>query len=247
MKCTNSHLPLVFLLFFNCSIVGEDAQSIIDKSISAHGGNLYENSTVEFDFRNRHYQFERNEGLYTYHRIFSDSLGTYHDVLNNDGFTRFLNEQQIKVTSEWQNRYSNSINSVAYFAYLPFGLNDPAVNKKLIGEEEINENYYYQIEVTFNQHGGGEDFEDVFVYWINKENFFMEYFGYYYITDGGGIRFREAFNSRTIKGLTFSDYVNYAGEKGNTNVAGLGELFKSGKLNKLSEIKIENLNIILYN
>lgn len=247
MKCTNSHLPLVFLLFFNCSIVGEDAQSIIDKSISAHGGNLYENSTVEFDFRNRHYQFERNKGLYTYHRIFSDSLGTYHDVLNNDGFTRFLNEQQIKVTSEWQNRYSNSINSVAYFAYLPFGLNDPAVNKKLVGEEEINGNYYYQIEVTFNQHGGGEDFEDVFVYWINKENFFMEYFGYYYITDGGGIRFREAFNSRTIKGLTFSDYVNYAGEKGNTNVAGLGELFKSGKLNKLSEIKIENLNIILYN
>lgn len=243
MKSIISYLPLVFLIFFNCSILEEDAQSVIDKSIGAHGGNLYEKSTVEFDFRNRHYKFERNQGLYKYHRIFDDSLGNYHDILNNDGFTRSLNGQQISVSAEWQNRYSNSINSVAYFAYLPFGLNDPAVIKKLIGEEEINGNYYYQVEVTFNQDGGGEDYEDVFVYWINKESFLMEYFGYSYISDGGGIRFREAFNTRKIKGLTFSDYVNYSGEEGDTNVAGLGKLFKSGKLIKLSEIKIENLNI----
>lgn len=239
---------LLWLLFlsFSCS-VKENAQTIVDKSILAHGGDLYENSIVDFDFRGRHYTFERNNGLFVYHRIFEDSSGTLHDIYSNNGFKRLLNEKEIPVNEEWAGRYSSSINSVAYFSYLPFGLNDPAVNKNLIGEEEINEKLYYKIRVTFDKEGGGEDFDDVFVYWISKDTFRMDYFGYSYISDGGGIRFREAFNTRESNGLVYSDYINFKDSDDNKNVASLAELYKSGKLKKLSEIKIENLAIRRYN
>jgi hypothetical protein len=175
--------------------------------------------------------------------MFDDSVGAYHDIMTNNGFQRLLNNEEVNLTEEWKGRYSNSINSVVYFAYLPFGLNDKAVNKKLIGEEEIKGNRYHKIKVTFNQEGGGEDFEDVFVFWINKNDYRMDYFAYYFVSDGGGIRFREGVNSREKGGLIFSDYINYEGPAGINDIAGLAELFKSNKLEKLSKIRLENLEV----
>lgn len=237
-----SHIALLLTITL-CTPKAETAQSIIDKSILAHGGGLFESSVVEFDFRNRHYKLERDQGKYKYHRMFGDSLGDFHDILDNDGFTRTINNEPANVDEEWARRYSNSINSVAYFAYLPFGLNDPAVNKKLLKEETINSTEYFVIQVTFSQEGGGEDYEDVFVYWIDKQDFRLKYFGYSYLTDGGGIRFREAVSQREKNGLIFSDYINYKGQNDNRDVPGLAQLFAAGELEKLSEIRLENLNV----
>lgn len=220
-----------------------DADAIVTRCIAMHGGDLYENSIIEFDFRGRHYRLERNSGRYAYHRIFTDSAETYHDVLNNDGFRRAINDQPVPVSDDWAKRYSNSINSVAYFALLPFGLNDPAVNKNLTGEEEVEGNHYYKVHVTFSQDGGGDHFEDVFVYWINKQNFTMDYFGYYYLTDGGGIRFRKAVNQRTEGGIIFSDHINFKGKDTDSDVAGLARKYENGLLEKLSEIDLENLQV----
>jgi len=238
-----SSLILILFIVSGCLPAEKNAQSIVDKSIEAHGGELFENSIVEFDFRDRHYILERNQGIFKYHRIFEDSVGLYHDIFDNDGFVRLLDDKEMAVTLDWARRYSSSINSVAYFAFLPFGLNDPAVNKNLIGVEEINGNYYHKIRVTFSQDGGGEDFEDVFVYWVNKESYRMEYFGYSYITDGGGIRFRVAVNENIQNGLVLSDYINYEGPDDHKDVSSLAELYKGEKLKKLSEIKIENLKV----
>ena len=240
---TRTISAILLLFLFSCIPESQDAQSIIDKLINLYGGDLYENSTVEFDFRGRHYKFERNNGVFAYHRIFTDSAGRYYDLLDNVGFKRKLNGKEISVDDEWARRYSNSINSVAYFSYLPFGLNDPAVNKNLIGEEEIDGSEYYKIRVTFDKEGGGEDYDDVFVYWINKSNYRMDYFGYSYLSDGGGIRFRKAINMRKINGLVYSDYINYKGPEDFSEVSQLGQLFIEDKLTKLSEITIENLEV----
>ena len=140
MVCKYYYVPVLFMLLLGCSIAPEEAQSIVDKSIKTHGGELFENSIIAFDFRGRHYLFERDNGVFKYHRIFDDSLGTFHDIFSNNDFKRLLNDEEQNVTEEWKRRYSNSVNSVAYFALLPFGLNDLSVNKSLIGEEEIKGN-----------------------------------------------------------------------------------------------------------
>lgn len=227
----------------SCRDANNNAEDIINRTIEVHGGSLYENSIIAFDFRERHYKLLRKNGIFSYHRIFADSLGKYEDQLTNDGFQRTLNGRPVDLTEEWKARYTRSVNSVAYFALLPYGLNDPAVNKNLIGEEEIKGNLYYKIRVTFDQEGGGEDYEDVFVYWINKENYRMEYFGYRYETDGGGIRFREAVNVRDAGGILFSDYINYKGADTDSDVSALAEKYRQNQLEKLSEIRLENLQV----
>jgi hypothetical protein len=237
------YLILLSATMYFCQPKAMDAEHVVTKSIKVHGGDYYENCIIEFDFRGMHYRLERNDGIYAYHRIFEDSTGAYHDILGNDGFRRTINGQPVSVSDDWAKRYSNSINSVAYFALLPFGLNDQAVNKNLIGEEEVEGNQYYKVHVTFSQDGGGEDHEDVFVYWINKGNFRMDYFGYFYLTDGGGIRFRKAVNQRTEGGIIFSDYINFKGGDNDSDVAGLARKYEEGLLEKLSEINLENLQV----
>ena len=46
---------------------------------------------------------------------------------------RTVNGAKIDTLSEeWIGKYSRSVNSVAYFAFLPYGLNDPSVFKTLV-------------------------------------------------------------------------------------------------------------------
>lgn len=219
------------------------AEDIIDKTIERAGGQKYRKATIDFKFRDHSYRSTRNGGEFQLERLITDSLGTIRDVINNTGYQRFRNDTLITVPDSMATRYSNSVNSVHYFAHLPYGLNDRAVNEKLIGEVEIEGEPYYEIKVTFQQEGGGADHHDKFMYWIHKNNYTVDYLAYKFQVDDGGIRFRKAFNQREIEGIRFSDYSNYAIEDFNTELKDLDELYEAGKLELLSTIKTEDIQV----
>ncbi len=218
-----------------------NAQDIINKAIEVSGGVKYEVSTISFDFRDKHYKAIRNNGMYQYERHFNDSINKIKDLLSNNEFQRFVNNELIEVADTMATRYSSSINSVHYFVALPYGLNDAAVNKTYLEDVKIKNKNYHKIKVTFSQDGGGEDFEDVFVYWINTKNFKIEYLAYSYLTEGGGMRFREAYNERYVNEIRFVDYNNYKPKNKDIDLFDLDRLFEKGELKLLS--KIENKNI----
>lgn len=233
---------LSLTLLVSCS--SNDPQTLIDSVIERHGGDKYNHTHIEFDFRNRHYTNTRNDGIYTYSRTFNDSLGTYRDVLTNDGFTRFLNNETVDLDKEWTQRYSASVNSVIYFALLPYGLNDQSVNKKYLRSEKIRNTLYHLIEITFDQEGGGEDFEDVFYYWIHAQDHTLDFLAYTYDTEEVGVRFREAINRRQVQGIQFQDYINYK-PPNIVPLDSLISLFEKGALQELSRIELENINVTL--
>jgi hypothetical protein len=238
-------LIVFIVLFFSCQQENKsDADYIINKSIEVSGGKYFENSTISFDFRSKHYKAIRSQNKFQYERQFQDSLGVIRDVLKNDGFTRFIDNAVFKVADERAKAYSNSVNSVHYFSILPYGLNDKAVNKTFLGENTIKGKNYYKIKVTFNEDGGGEDFEDVFVYWIHSETYKMDYLAYSYHEDNGvGLRFREAFNERYINNLRFVDFNNYKLKQTNAKLEDLDVLFKNEELRLLSKIELENIKV----
>lgn len=230
-----------FLALYSC---GENkAQRVVDNAIEKHGGKAYQDLELEFDFRNRHYTAERKDGVFTYTRQFTDSTGNIKDVLSNTGLVRYRNDSIVPISDERRKAFSNSVNSVIYFALLPFGLNDDAVNKHWMEETTLKGEPYDMVRVTFDQRGGGEDHEDVFLYWIHQQKNTMDYFAYSYQTDGGGLRFREAINPRVVGGILFQDYVNYKPEDESVPLEQLQALFVSGELEKLSEIRLENLRV----
>ncbi len=220
------------------------AQQVIDKTIENAGGKKYESATINFTFRDIKYSSKRNKGLFEYSRTYTDSIGEVNDVLNNDEFKRFINAQKIDLPDSTATKYANSVNSVHYFVQLPYGLNDPAVKKELLGEAEIIDKKYYEVKVTFAQDGGGNDHEDEYMYWIAKEGFTVDYLAYKFYTGKGGIRFRKAYNPRMVNGIRFVDYENYKLEPWQSvDLKTVDELFNAGKLELLSKIKTEDISV----
>ncbi len=235
------NLLIIITVLASCESKLTDPQTIVDKAIEASGGDKYLNLNVEYDFRDKHYIAKRSGGSYSYERVFEDSLGTIHDILTNEGFTRKINGEKINLPDTMAAKYGSSTNSVNYFALLPYGLNDAAVIKKYLGETTIKDKDYYKIQVTFSADGGGEDHEDVYLYWINKETFTMDYLAYSFAEkDETSFRFREAYNPRVIEGIRFQDYINYKPENNTFTVDQAEELYKEGKLVELSRIDTEN-------
>jgi hypothetical protein len=233
----------VCVLVFSCQTT-DPAQSIVDQSIAAHGGKTFESSVISFDFRDRHYQIFKSPTSFEYVREFNDSTGQVRDVLDNLGFTRTINGTKVELPEERIGAFSRSVNSVAYFAFLPYGLNDPAVKKTLFGESALEGNTYDLIRVTFAKDGGGEDFDDVFLYWINQETKRVDFLAYSYHTDGGGVRFRKAVKTHEVGGLVLQDYENYGVESKDIPVEEMENLYKSGKLKLLSTIALENVAVV---
>lgn len=234
---------LVILSILQACHTASHEQKIIDRAIEAHGGAYYERAKIGFDFRNIHYTIMKTPSRFEFSREFEDSVGVVLDVLNNGGFSRSIDGKVVNVVEERENAYSNSVNAVAYFAFLPYGLNDPAVHKEYVKESELEGNTYDVIKVNFGEDGGGEDFEDEFLYWINKATDRMDYLAYNYHTDGGGVRFRKAINPRRVNGILIQDYKNYMPVDKNTPLEELEELYKSGKLELLSEIVLEEVQV----
>lgn len=222
-----------------------NAETIIDKCITASGGSIYENSKISFTFREKNYTTERSKGIYKMERAFTKDSTKVRDILSNEGFVRYLNDSLIFVEDSMITKYSKSINSVFYFALLPYRLNDKAVNKKFLGEVSLENNQYYKIEVGFNKDGGGVDFEDVYIYWINKESYKIDYLAYSFTVNGGGYRFRKAYNERIENGVRFVDYINYKPTGSITSVHELDNAYLENQLKELSKIELKNLSVKL--
>ena len=237
-------LYLILILWVVSCQKEPTAEEILAKAIEAHGGEKIYNSTVSFDFRNIHYKATYQNGDYTLSREFSDSLNNkIKDVLTNNTFDRTINDSLVSVTDQWKIKYSNSVNSVIYFFRLPFNLRDPAVMLSYLGKGTIEGTSYYKLKVRFSKEGGGEDFTDQFVYWINTNSYTLDYLAYEYATDGGGKRFRKAFNQRKVNGWLVSDYHNYEPLNLDVGIENYDHYFTKSGLKKLSEIVNKNVKV----
>ncbi|QIL78177.1 MULTISPECIES: DUF6503 family protein [Hymenobacter] len=221
------------------------AQEVVDLSIKAHGGKLFDKILVRFTFRERQYTAFRNDGFFTYTRAFRDSSGHVKDVLQNNGFYREVNGKRIDLSEDKKLAYSNSVNSVIYFALLPYGLNDASVHKQYLGQFMLKNIPFHKIKVTFNPEGGGIDFDDEFVYWIHPQTYKVHYLAYSYKVNGGGLRFREAFNDREINGVVFQDYINFEPLSDTASLEHLDKAFLTESLKKLSDIHLENILVTI--
>ncbi|MBA6155104.1 deoxyribose-phosphate aldolase [Tenacibaculum sp. S7007] len=233
---------LIIVLFMACKSE-YTAQQIVDNSINHSKLNKVLNSKMSFDFRKNHYEAERSQGNYEFTRFIDRDSIKIKDILSNNGFQRFINDSLVELSEKDQNRYGNSVNSVHYFSILPVGLNDNAVYKKLLGEVVIKGKEYFKIQITFAEEGGGDDFDDVFIYWFAKDNFQLDYLAYKYHTNGGGIRFRDVKKENFIDGIRFVDYNNYKPLNKEIDFYTIDKLYEEGKLKKVSEIVLENIKL----
>ncbi|MDX1741631.1 MAG: DUF6503 family protein [Rhodothermales bacterium] len=238
-------MTLVFVWGSSCG-PSRDARQILDEVYDRYGADHLTRSSVAFQFRGDEYVATRDGGLFSYERIYEDSVGTIRDYITNEGSFREINGNVVEIDDRTAGSILTKINSVVYFASLPLQLKDPAVRTRYLGTTEIEGHDYHKIEVTFIREGGGPDYQDRFVYWVDQETDLIDYFAYFYLTDGGGSRFRRVVNPRDIGGFRFVDHVNYAAvpDTIGRNVDRFDELLGTGALEIVSEVKHENVRVV---
>ncbi len=243
-------IPLITLLLMSCkqdvntSIT--TAQGLVDKSIEVSGATLFDSTSViiKFDFRGVHYKSSHTADGKVLIRSMVKDTDTIMDFLRGNTFQRYVNEVPVKIEDSMIPKYAASVNSVHYFSILPYGLNDDAVRKKRLEEETIKGKAYQVIEVTFSEEGGGEDYDDVFLYWINNDTYKADYLAYSYNEDDGkGLRFRAAYNERYVNGLRFVDYNNYKPKSKDVALRELGQLYAEDNLQLLSKIELTAVKV----
>lgn len=245
MKWTGLWMLLMAIVAFTaCESSDQKGEEIIQKAVEAHGGDAYKNVRINYDFRKKHYTTTLKDGRYHYQRTYEDTNGRhFHEVLSNDSLYRKIDGQRVKLNDKAQSALRGSLNSVNYFFLLPHKLTDDAVKPEYLGQAKIKEEPYHKVKVTFAQSGGGQDHEDIYLYWFHKDDYTMDYLAYKYFVDGGGIRFREAVNSRTKGGIRFADYLNFAPKPDEINFQQVESLYEEGQMEKVSEIRKEDIQV----
>jgi len=216
---------------------------IVAKSYIFHGCEKINSESITFDFRKFHFEYLHTDTGVVRIRSFQDSLGNeIQDVWSRLTLERFENGEVMSISKEKEQAYMSSVNSIFYFAFLPKSLRDPAVNLEYIDTANMKGHQYHKIRVTFDQEGGGEDHEDVFMYWFDLENYSMDYLAYSYETDGGGMRFRASTNRKKIEGIVFQDYLNFAPPEG-AKLEDLDSLYNEDMLKQVSVIEQGNIKV----
>ncbi len=226
-------IPLI-LLIYSCKQT-PDAQTIVDKSMAYYGTEKLSSSSVDFTFRKYKFKTKQQNGTFEIERSYTDSTDkAIVEVLSSKGFYRMVNGAKSNLSQKDYNKYSEAVNATVYFAFLPKKLNDASVIKKYLGDVDIKGKMYHKLEISFKKEGGGKDFEDIFYYWFDTENYGIDYLAY----GSGGNRFRVALNRREINGVKFQDYINYHLPTDSvTPLATYDKLYNENKLPKLSDIK----------
>ena len=224
------------------------AEAVIDSAIAAHGGEVLDHAVVRFDFRGDDYQVRQDGGAFRFQRTYTDSLGqTVREVMSNDSLYRTVDGAPVSLSDDERQSLRTTVNSVTYFALLPHPLDDSAVQATYDGRDTVRSTPYHRIRVTFQQEGGGQDWEDIFYYWFHTDTYAMDYLSYAFGLSEGeerGTRFREAYNVRQINGVRFADYHNYTDTTLTPEeMASYPNRLENGTLELVSEIQLDSLGV----
>ena len=223
----------------------DPAMEAVRSSIEAHGGDLFEAMEARFTFRDAHFTVWRQDGAFRYERVYTDEGGSViREWMTNQETGREVDGEPRPLSAQERAAVETAVNSVVYFGFLPFRLLDDAARHRDLGTTEFEGRTYRKVEVTFEQEGGGADWEDRFVYWFDDQEHTLDYLAYRYYRDGGGTRFRRAVNRRNVGGLLLQDYENYTAAAGEVDdIADYDRLAARGELQLVSTIPLEGVEV----
>jgi len=252
-------MRLTCLLIATCALWGvgcqevdseEDAsqmgERLVEEARLVHGSHALDRAVVRFTFRDAHFEVVRDGGQFQFTRSRTDSEGVaVRDVLDNQGIRQEREGAAVPLTEREAASLETAVNSVVYFALLPYNLADAAVQPRWAAIDTLRSRPYHRVEVTFQQEGGGRDWEDRFLYWFHERDGTMDFLAYDFHTGDGGTRFREAINVREVGGIRFADYLNYTADsqEKRARLEDYPHLLESERLTAVSTIELHEIEV----
>ena len=224
----------------------------MDRVRERHGVSGLDHAEVTFSFRGTPFTLRREGTTFRYARTLTDDAGRQlEEVVDNHGVHRFVDGEEVALDEAEAGRVHTAVNSVAYFALLPYALTDPAVRVRTLGPDSVGGQAYDRLEATFAQEGGGTDWDDRYVYWLRQPDATMDYLAYSYAVTPGdtsrnetGTRFREVLGVDEVAGVRFQNYRNLTADSiGPRDLERFGELHDAGRTWTISDIVLDSIQV----
>jgi len=246
------YLGIFILLFsfFSCKEESKrtavvDADTLLENTINAHGGNLYKNSIISFKFKSFNYTLKRDDNDYEYQMIREEK-----DVLKeaktfNGGFEYFEDGEQKELSARLSSMFTNRINSMAYWIYIPYEFSTNDAIKEYIGKDVLRGNEYHKLKITYRQFEGLPEDDRIYILWIDTKKFEIDFVAVGNLNDTNGKKFYAAGNKRKIKGMLFSDYEMYntKTKSKEINFEDLGTSYNIGAMLRDNIVTYENISV----
>ena len=234
-----------------------DALALVDRLRDRHGVDALDRAEVAFSFRGTPFTARREGSQFRYARVLTDEDGQrVEEVVDNAGVHRFVDGAEVELAEDEAGRVHTAVNSVVYFALLPYALTDPAVRVRTLGPDSVGGAAYDRLEATFAQEGGGADWDDRYVYWIRQPDgtgagATLDFLAYSYATTPGdtsrnetGVRFREVLGTRDVGGVRFQNYRNLTADSlGPRDLERFGELYDAGRTRTVSDVVLDSIRV----
>ena len=231
-----------------------DALALVERLRARHGVEALDRAEVTFSFRGTPFTAWRDGAQFRYARQRVDEAGRrVEEVVDNAGTHRFIDGQKVELTEDEAGRVHTAVNSVVYFALLPYALADPAVRVRALGPDSVAGRAYDRLEATFAQEGGGTDWEDRYVYWIRQPDAgaTLDFLAYSYAPTPGdtsrnetGVRFREVIGAQDVGGVRFQNYRNLTADSiGPRDLERFGDLHDAGRTRPVSDVVLDAVRV----
>lgn len=223
---------------------------IVDRAIRFHGGDLYESTATSLELCSK-------SGCFHVRASLAATDGGVEYDFDVRGATR-EGERRVRSTHAsvelWLDgaaqtipagdaqRYRDWAMARVYFCFLPYRLADPGVHHTDQGTEQWGERTLHRVKVTFAE-GSSTDADDEYVYWFDPETGRVEQFAYSYATNGGGLRFRRAFDHRRVGGILFFDQENLGVEGPDLSVDQIDSEFVEQGMRSISTVELRNIRV----
>jgi len=236
---------LLFLALAACRQGVETPEQVVRASIERHGGDVFNQVAIRWDFREVPFEVHLDRGRFRYQRTVEDPTGRpVVQVMENEGTWIEIDGARQEVDADEARRIETAVNSVVYFGFLPFRLEDDAVRLADLGVSELDGRSYRKIEVTFEQEGGGRDWQDRFIYWFREGDWTLDYLAYDEAVDPPVSRFRRAINRREVGGIIVQDYENYTALEALADIADYDRVFEEGGVRLVSMVEFDDPQVL---
>lgn len=242
------------------------AREVVDHARRAHGVAVLDDACAILVFRGDTYYAARSNGGFTYRllaaareqalvTLTNDTLVV--DTLAYEAYRKgktmpfgYVFRDSVRANAASIVRAAETqLNSVIYFAFLPYNLNDPAVRLRRLDDATFDGRTHRTVEVTFAQENGGRDHDDRFVYWFDADSGLLRALAYRFHTGDGGTRFRRVSRIHQAEDrdalVRLNDYEAYTDTTIGDRIEAYPQHIGAATMQRLPDIALDSVRINL--
>lgn len=203
-------LPLIILL----SCKGEkkvenpkvaQAKEILEQSIQAHGGDLFEKSERSAMIGNDQHVISRKAHIFEYKVIKKDTMGNVAvDRLTNGGFDRHVNDEPVEIKTGLDSRLYNLMSNQLFIYDLPYSFRDNVFNLFHNGTTSFRGVEYDLVSVNYKEIDGEKE-EESYMAYFSKDTHQLHFVIVLTNEYSPQILVYEFKNQRQVDGILFFD------------------------------------------